>query len=153
MKTYVLLIAKHFPATHTRAGEPTDFASFIKAGIKLHTIRGNYNYWAKRIAEVQAGNAVLSLRQWSGEPYKSKQVEIMQLDKSNGVGVEKISFLNSEYTVVNNSCTPHIYTVSRKDGLIVEDFKEWFKDIISESSTNELTEMALIHFTPFRYAN
>ena len=40
--------------------------------VKLHTIRANYPLWEKRIKDIQEGHAVLSVRQWSGKPYRSK---------------------------------------------------------------------------------
>lgn len=78
MKTYVLTLSKVFPKTHKRAGEPTDFELLFKDNNyfdKIHTIRANYPLWKQRISEIQAGRAVLSVRQWTGNPYRSKQVE------------------------------------------------------------------------------
>ena len=48
-------------------------------GTKKHTIRGNYQYWAKKAEQINAGKMVLSIRQWTGRPYNSEQEEIMQL--------------------------------------------------------------------------
>ena len=57
---------------------------------KIHTIRTNYQLWEKRINEVQEGNAVLSIRQWSGKPYRSKQTTILNLTKDDGVGIQPL---------------------------------------------------------------
>lgn len=59
---------------------------------KLHTIRSNYKLWSKRIAEVEQGKAILSLRYWEGKPYNSKQVEFCQLDSNSGIGFQKLIF-------------------------------------------------------------
>lgn len=96
MKTYVITLSQVFPTWHKRAGEPTKFrAAFLSgqtcskckkrnpamctgecfSGLKIHTIRANYPLWLKRITEVQQGKAVLSVRQWSGKPYRSPQIE------------------------------------------------------------------------------
>lgn len=86
-KTYVLTLSKHFLANHKRAGEEIYFKEkpLLGQGLtnydasplaELHTIRVNYPLWKKRIKEVQEGRAVLSIRQWAGKPYHSKQVEI-----------------------------------------------------------------------------
>lgn len=113
MKTYVLTVSRYFPTTHKRKGERTSFVckilhaiNFDEAGNglykicsnecetscfrrlidpKIHTIRANYDLWAKRIKEVQEGKAILSIRYWSGKPYHKDengigQVEIYQLD-------------------------------------------------------------------------
>ena len=106
MKTYVITLSKRFPTGHNRAGEPTHFwEKFIKGRDnysciyrdfwettipKIHTIRANYPLWKKRIAEVERGEACLSIRQWTGKPYRSKQVEIARLTKEDGVGIQRL---------------------------------------------------------------
>ena len=165
IKTYVLTVSRTFTATHKRKGEETKFPEKInftlmgisdKIGtfpmVKMHTIRSNYELWNKRIAEIQRGNAILSIRYWSGKPYNSKQVEICQLDKYSGIGVQKLNFINSVMAIsihVDKQNTkyenPFAVTVAKNDGLSLEDFKEWFKKY-------DLSEpMAIIHFTKFRY--
>lgn len=110
MKTYVITLSQVFPTWHKRAGEPTKFrAAFLSgqtcskckkrnpamctgecfSGLKIHTIRANYPLWLKRITEVQQGKAVLSVRQWSGKPYRSPQIEITRLTVKHGVGIQK----------------------------------------------------------------
>lgn len=160
IKTYVLTVSRTFPATHKRKGEETGFVNKILMAIstpeynkcKIHTIRSNYELCEKRISEIQKGNAILSIRYWSGKPYKSKQIEICQLDKDSGVGIQKINFINSvmaisiqvdkKYTKYEN---PFAVIVAKNDGLSLEDFKYWFKNY-------DLSKpMAIIHFTKFRY--
>lgn len=81
-----------FIKQHTRAGEETGFKeSFLKEK-KMHTIRANYNLWEARNKEVQEGKVVLSIRQWSGLPYRSKQDEITELSKEDGIGIQKLTF-------------------------------------------------------------
>ena len=164
MKTYVLTVSRYFPATHKRKGEETFFVDKIrfmlggwnlsegKNGKKIHTIRANYELWAKRIKEVQEGKAILSIRYWSGKPYNSKQVEIWQLDQHSGCGVQKLEFYKDKdevpsikYPLISNLSEPDINSIAKNDGLSLEDFKEWFKSY-------DLSEpMAIIHFTSFRY--
>jgi len=111
MITYVLMVSRVFPATHKRKGDETHFEQKIKTAIeqseeidengacfpgmwdfdpKPHTIRANYPIWEKRIKAIQEGKAILSIRYWEGIPYNSKQVEILQLDKDYGIGVQKV---------------------------------------------------------------
>lgn len=88
LKTYVITVSENFIGKHPRAGELTEFKEKILSGEKKHTCRSNYMFWKKRIDKVNSGEAVLSLRQWSGKPYNSKQKEIMRLTKA---GIQQIT--------------------------------------------------------------
>ena len=100
------MLSKAFPSTHPRKGEPTRFFDKFLAGQalsregwlvdpKLHTIRANFPLWAKRIAEIQRGEAVLSVRQWLGAPYRSKQITIATLTAEDGVGLQQLTDLDT----------------------------------------------------------
>ncbi len=152
MKTYVITLAKTFPAWHPRKGEPTEFlekflnGQTCKENAKLHTIRANYPLWLKRIREVQNGNAVLSVRQWSGRPYASKQVEIARLTAADGVGIQKLEFYDGRiiYPTIGE-CHAGVKEIANKDGLYANDWVDWFNGY-------DLTKpLAIIHFTSFRY--
>lgn len=166
LKVYVVLLSKTYLKKHPKAGQPTYFDIKLKNMLfnypswviqnnngpdilieerKTHTIRGNYPLWEKRINEVIEGKAVLSVRQWTGKPYQSKQVEIALLSAKDGVGIQKLEatplgwFIDSYDSEVTNEI------LAINDGLSLEDFKAWFKNY-------DLTEpMAIIHFTKFRY--
>ena len=171
MKTYIVTLSKTFLKGHPRAGEPTYFAEKFFKGQgkyraeideefgrllipKIHTMRANYGMWAKRIAEVQRGEAILSVRVWSGAPYRSAQVTLANLDHTSGLGVQELRFMSKsiyspyigpidEYTVSINFSDRKI--LSDNDGLSLDDWQDWF-------ASYDLSEpMALIHFTPFRY--
>ena len=164
MKTYVITLSRHFLANHKRAGEETHFKEKFILGqgltdydtpsmAKIHTIRANYPLWEKRIKEVQEGRAVLSIRQWTGKPYRSKQVEIAMLTAENGVGVQKARIMpeaNFLIAIDENYdkylCTAdEIEKIAQNDGLSIEDWKEWFRGY-------DLSKpLAIIHFTKFRY--
>ena len=113
---------------------------------KIHTIRANYPLWEKRIKEVQEGRARLSIRQWTGKPYHSKQVEIATLTAENGVGLQKLEFYNNTLGLCHIGIVyQRKYELAYYDGLSFEDWEEWFKGY-------DLSEpMAIIHFTKFRY--
>lgn len=179
MKTYVLTVSRVFPKTHARSGEPTNFREKILSGLdrdselvatcfqkppkKLHTIRANYYLWKKRIDEVNAGEAILSVRYWSGKPYNSKQLRIAEFDKDSGIGVQELKFeynrsedhdhdgydLNQPFICPQSGDELYrdisISELSTNDGLSYEDFLEWFRKY-------DLSKpMAIIHFTKFRY--
>lgn len=153
--TYVLTISEYFPKTHKKAGLRTRFFPKITSGDKIHTIRGNYDLWAKRFEKINKGLAILSVRYWDGKPYNSTQREVYRFTKEHGIGIEKLTF--SEQIMTPYECiikkdgsiyTPHITkleNLAKNDGLSLEDFKDWFKGY-------DLSKpMAIIHFTNFRY--
>lgn len=157
MKTYVITLSQVFPATHFKAGEPTGFKDAFLEGQKLlfygkrHTIRANYELWEKRFKEIDEGKACLAIRQWSGKPYRSKQVELARLTKENGIGIQKLCFLEDRggnrslilFTIDGNAHMRRF--LAKNDGLSLEDWEEWFKNY-------DLSKpFAVIHFTSFRY--
>ena len=157
MKTYVITLSRHFLANHKRAGEETHFKEKFLLGqgltdydtpsmAKIHTIRANYPLWEKRIKEVRDGRAALSIRQWTGKPYRSKQVEIATLTAENGVGVQKLEFYNNTLGLCHIGIVyQRKYELAHNDGLSFEDWEEWFKGY-------DLSKpLAIIHFTKFRY--
>ena len=159
MKTYILMLSKYFPVTHPKAGEATFFRDKLLAAVlhnnsswqKLHTIRANYLLWEKRIKEVREGKAILSLRQWTDKPYRSKTVEITRLGASDGVGIQILEFDKDRDGMVSwnffdiDGKYPLLEDVAHNDGLTLEDWKAWFKDY-------DFTKpMAVIQFTKFRY--
>lgn len=159
-KTYVITLSRYFPVKHSKAGEPTQFRNAFNAGQvfnrgsgglyvrpKLHTIRANYPLWEKRIKEVQEGNAVLSVRQWTGKPYRSKQVEIARLTAANGVGIQMLRFLGDNFNggYIRNGVYPSDKILAKNDGLSLADWEAWFRGY-------DLSKpLAIIHFTKFRY--
>jgi hypothetical protein len=154
MITYVLTVSEFFPKTHNKASLPTGFINAISKKWKKHTIRGNYVLWLKRFKKINEGKAVISVRSWSGKPYRSTQTEHFVFDKDDKIGLEKIEFDDDKddvpclrYPLINNNSQPSIFSVAENDGLSLQDFKEWFKNY-------DLNEpMAIIHFTSFRYCN
>ena len=151
MKTYVLILSHSFPANHAMHGKPTYFREkFLGTpGMlrKLHTIRANYTLWAKRIAEVQRGEAVLSVREWTDAPYRSKQKELARLTHEDGIGIQCLNITNlygcDRYIVDGyDVALSHLAT---NDGLSPDDWLDWFKGY--DKSKN----LAIIHFTKFRY--
>lgn len=159
MKTYVITLSRHFLANHKRAGEETHFKEKFLLGqgltdydipslAKLHTIRANYSLWEKRIKEVQEERAVLSIRQWGGNPYRSKQVEIARLTAEGGVGVQKLCFPNRSTALVDypeRKLSVDFKLLAKNDGLSLADWCDWFRHY-------DLSKpLAIIHFTNFRY--
>lgn len=151
LKTYVITISEIFPKTHKRAGEQTNFPLSINHYDKIHTIRTNYDFWKKRFEQIDAGNAILSVRIWEGKPYNSKQHELFKYDKTRGIGIQKIKSWDFEkgfafYIGKHRNILPlKIKELAKNDGLSLDDFENWFTGY-------DLTKsMAIIHFTDFRY--
>ena len=157
MKTYYLALSKVFPSTHPRAGEPTDFRNKLHAALKgnarclakRHTIRANYDLWAKRFEKIAAGEAVLSVREWVGKPYGkgSTMRELALLTHEDGIGVQRLEFRNSNIFLprLEGRCIYYPSEIAHKDGLGLRDWLDWFKGC-------DLSKpMAIIHFTNYRY--
>lgn len=151
MKTYVLTVSEFFPKTHNKAGLPTGFINSISNKSKKHTIRGNYELWKKRFEKINKGEACLSVRYWTGKPYRSSQKEVYNLTNTDGIGLEIISDFGKITAIVRKNLNDikapiiRIEDISKNDGLRVDDFQEWFKKY-------DLSQpMAIIHFTSFRY--
>lgn len=151
MKTHVLILAKNFPQSHPRNGEPTNFAQKLKVGKKHHTIRDNYSYWESKISDVQNNKAILSIREWSGKPYNSKQIEITQLTSKDEVTVEKIYIKKNKAVVpyLKSYCEIPLNRLAKNDGLNLSDFKAWFNRIKIPADK----PFAIIHFNANRYRN
>lgn len=154
IKTYVITLSKNFMKGHPKAGQPTNFKEKFLSGEKIHTIRGNYELWKKRLDEVRDRKAILSIRQWEGMPYKSKQIEIAKITSVSCCGVQHISLHKPNqdqiYWQVNDRKTNvTLEEVANNDGLEIEDFRRWF--IPKKEAKEFYFEGAIIHFTPFRY--
>lgn len=162
IKTYILMLSREFPKTHPRAGEPTDFMSKKEADVKIHTIRNNVALWEHRAEEINAGRAVLSVRQWSGKPYEpgSHQIEIA---RHTALVTQRISFpcerlsVNSKLyplwgeIIDNDGCHAVIdlEKIAANDGLTVDDFKEWFA--VRSKDRKAVLERVILHFTDKSY--
>lgn len=131
MKCYVLMISKIFPQNHKRVGDQTLFEKKIISGVKIHTIRNNYKLWKDRSWKINNKQAYLSLREWTGLPYRSKQKEIMRL---HSLFVEPCNF---EALNLNE--------LAKNDGLARKDFDDFFR------GASKINKLGILHFTKFRY--
>jgi hypothetical protein len=172
MKAVVLLSKTFFPQ-HPKAGEKTDFRSKIAnsvvckdcddacdicehygskgRGRKIHTCRKNYAYWQDKIDRLKEVGGVLSVRQWTGNPYRSTQERIIDIP-AKIVGVQKltIEYGKQKFIPRIDNEVVHLPDLARNDGLDTYDFIDWFKPVF-EKEKKEILEFAIIHFTDFRY--
>ena len=154
MDKYVITLSQVFPVTHSRKGEPTGFKDKFLAAIKqdgewwkLHTIRANYELWKKRFEKIEKGEACLCIRQWTGKPYCSKQVELAVLTKADGIGLQKLTVAGCAtiHPMFVDGTSVSSKELAYNDGLSSADWNSWF-------SKYDLTEpLAVIQFTPMRY--
>ena len=118
-----------------------------KYGMKLHTIRANYDLWRNRFEQIEDGKACLSLRYWTGKPYHSKQTELCKLTKDDGIGLQSLEFYNGclQQPIISSGKTIRAESIAENDGLSFESWKDWFRKC-------DLSKpLAIIHFTKFRY--
>lgn len=169
MKKYVIILSKKFLASHPKKRQETDFERKFLSKDKIHTIRGNYPMWEKRIKEVQEGRAVLSIRKWTDRPYNSPQKEIARLTASDGVGIQRVVMVRSEWGdnndkkhftywgIIDDAKRHHnIDEMAKNDGFSsFTDFTTWFDPSFDKQEPNKnrwrTLELAIIHFTKFRY--
>ena len=147
--TYYLTLSQVFPSTHCRAGEPTGFRDSLRK-TKLHTIRANYDFWARRFEKILDGEAVLSIREWVGKPYGkgSTQREIARLTRDDGIGLQRLTVAGTSITthpIFVDSVAVSSATIAQNDGLTESDWLNWFADYKIEGP------LAVIQFTKFRY--
>jgi hypothetical protein len=130
------------------------FESAIVCGEKIHTLRKNYLFWKRRITN--AGEK--SIRYWNDKPRRSPQVIIKNITNytpSGKYGVQEVCKINdgksfyspfSFYLVEGHEQKMHLdlSVLAKNDGLTLQEFIDWFKDYPEG-------QMALIHFTSFRY--
>lgn len=151
-----IVVSKAYPKVHKRHGEQTHFATKLVNGEKLHTIRNNYDLWAVNAEKMKTGNYVLSVRQWSGVPRRSKQCEIYHTDEE--IGVEHITMMYSADDDSIAVCVEDRYLsedeiaqLAKNDGTDVDDFKDWF--FCKQRNKQDATfNGVIVHFTPLRYA-
>lgn len=148
MKTYVLIVSRHFLSYHPKTGAETHFPEKILSGEKLHTLRGNYQYWSKIIAKVNAGEAVLSVRYWSGRPYFTTPIEFAKFTQ---LGCQQFTLHSNGNLVVDDKLFTLKKTteIAKNDGLALQDFYDWFK--LKKLPPNSQINGIIIHFTNLKY--
>ena len=120
------------------------------AGRKIHTIRADEKgQWAQKVADINAGNKILCVREWTGRPYNSEQADIKQFVS---VGLQDITITygvddEKPQAWVDGKPVP-IETLAKNDGLELPDFIEWF---FGSVHTGNVFKGKIIHFTDFRY--
>lgn len=137
----VITLAKTFPVYHPRAGEPTGFADAFLSGRKIHTIRENKNGYYN-------DGDIVSVRQWSGKPYASKQETLEDGGRIGVVPVQLIFHPGGGLSVFVDRKLQSVSIVAHNDGLDISDFCAWFNPRRLQNLT---LNYSLIHFTDFRY--
>lgn len=149
MKTYILLISKWFLAGHSRAGQETNFIPKIIEQTKIHTVRENYDFWAKRVNSINNRQGLLSIRQWSERPYRSKMITYMNLPHA---GLQRFDIVKGKMFVDKKALTiAESLALVRNDGFEfstqgLKDFMEWLG-----ADKKDLRNACIIHFTNIRY--
>ncbi|WP_375560231.1 hypothetical protein ACE193_21375 [Bernardetia sp. OM2101] len=141
LERFPLLFAKHFPPTHKKAGKETNFARKIRTGQKIHTLRRDYAYWSAAVRKVQEGEGYISLTEWEQNKTET-QSEILFLDASCKIGLQKVRYSKGKFYL--NRVRLCVDQLASNDGMLTSDFLRFFK-------TYGHSELALIHFTDFRY--
>lgn len=170
MKKAVVTLSKVFFPLHSRKGEETHFKEKVISGEKIHTCRRNSKFWATRLTNIKDVGGVLSLRQWSGKPYRSNQEIITEIPAENiGFQTVKITRIitkiehfaegikepfatakHYEWFAEVDERPIVLHELAKNDGLTEDEFKEWFNPVF-DSEKAETLSFIIIHFTNFRY--
>lgn len=154
MKKCIAILARQFPTTHSRRGEATGFKNRLFSGKKIHTIRGNYPLWKKYAEKINRGDFILSVREWSGKPYRSPQLVIMEC---NRIYVQPIEiFYHADDMMITAKIDGRkfsfreCYEIAKNDGFSsTDDFIEW---IFGKFPNKHKTFFGcIVHFTNFKY--
>lgn len=146
MKKANLVISRKFPVKHPRAGQTTGLIEKLLKGAKIHTIRDNIEYWAGKVAKVNAGQMYISAKMWLDRPYNSPQQEMRRITKA-GLQTIEMDYRNGRLSVqIDGRKYTELETLAGNDGLSLEDFIGWF---FPDGRTHY--KGAIIHFTDFRY--
>lgn len=139
-----------FPPDYVLVGTQADQKKFIGNAVEVNMARVLCEALCARLIE----GYCLSIRQWSGRPYNSPQVEIASLDQP--IGIQRIEL---HYHSENDTITARIdgrewidadcYEIAKNDGLNTTDFKEWFFG--RHPKGDKVFHGVIIHFTDFRY--
>lgn len=153
-KKIIIILSKRFPIKHGREGQPTNFAELLNSGEKKHTIRSNYDLWKVNEEKMRTGNYYISVRQWSGRPYRSKQVEIAKINTPITVQRIQISY-HPDNDVVSAIVDGTYFSpemckkIAKNDGMSIKDFKEWFFG--KQPDSQAIFKGCIIQFTDFKY--
>lgn len=159
-KKILMTLSKSFPLTHSRKREATDFSTKLRRTLdgkqgdrKIHTIRSNYTQWKHNLDKVIDKQYFISVREWSGRPYHTKQIELYRIYAKVSYQSIRLVYRAADKSV---SCTidGRVFTdldlLAKNDGLSRQDFLEWYFPILSEDRDRSF-EGIIIHFTDFRY--
>lgn len=142
MKKRVLMLAKTFPAYHVRKGEPTEFVDsyfrhlqeiylkdtlggvgvHIHQKVKKHTMRTGHRWRTGDIADV---------REWSGAPYRTKQVKLFEakIERVYSVEIYRNEDRQELHVVIGGKQYGEeiLPLLAANDGLSLDDFMSWFR--------------------------
>lgn len=163
MKVVVTLTKKFFDQ-HPRAGQPTWFADAVKAGVKIHTCRDNYDYWVKKVEALKDADGTLCIREWTGRPFRSPQGTIKEIPAAT-VHVSQLKLCrhsyvgafdhkqHNDYSAVVDGEDVRLVDIAYNDGFWNErDFTAFIDPLFAKYDTDTIT-LAIIHFTPYRYGS
>lgn len=153
-KQVVLILSRLFPLYHSKKRERTNFRANLENGIKIHTIRANYDQWKHNLDKVIDGDFICSVREWTGRPYNSKQKEFKTYTGKQ-IGYQRITMTYDPATdelkaIVDGKPVWDIHSLAQNDGLPLRDFKEWMFGA-KKTAHKQIFTGIIIHFTNFRY--
>ena len=152
LKNYSIATPRVFPAGHPKKGAKTYLVQKILMQCKdefgasqlpkIHAILPNYGQWKKRIEEVIAGRAELSLNYTNGD----QTVTIRILNHKDGIGVQSLKINKELSSATVDSAEVELSVLAANEGF------QSAEDLMEMLNTSDLNKAhAIIHFTKFRY--
>lgn len=163
-----IMCSRHFPKGHPKAGQETYFVEKIwnalinpestcDTQVMTEYLQwGNHEWWEiPKVYEVQPKHhtirpnnrfkpgETISLRVWSGSPYRSKQIEFAQVEVKKVWNIEI-----SEFWFINGVILEHdtVKKLAANDGLAYDDFVDWFN--IHPKKKDEVFRGQIICWSP-----
>lgn len=135
----VLMISLGFPKGHRREGQLTGFVPKILDGTKLHTIRKNEK-------KHFVARDLVSLRHWTGRPYRSKQQEFAT-ERIVSIEPVRIVYGSDGISAFVDGHRIDAADLVVNDGLNAPDFISWF---FPDGRFGNF-HGDILHFTDLRY--
>lgn len=159
----VVILTKRFFDGHPRAGEETHFADLVRDGKKIHTCRDNADYWCNKIERLKAAGGTLSIREWEGKPYRSRQITIADIPAEQ-VDVQRLTVQRAYVHILNSNAEPLVgYRATINDKLVPmkelatndgfdreRDFEDFIDPLFDKYHSDTIT-LAVIYFNNYRY--
>ncbi|MDU1891372.1 MAG: hypothetical protein E6767_11855 [Dysgonomonas sp.] len=145
LKRYILHIDRIYPDWHSKAGQFTHFGSKVTGRTvvpKIHEFVFDYERWLEAEAEINAGDAKMTI---CYREIRGADVYDTRICSYEKIKVQVARFGSSiEDGLILNNRIISVAEIAQNQGLTESDFIEWYK-------FNENERVGILQFTSFEY--